>query len=308
MFEAQGVLDLYLCEMRRIEDAENRPVIPWRAAKTHPAPRASSKCRSRECSHYPKLVLEGFDRSTKKGSKSASSKGDCSSQKTFTITRDQVKAHLLRPGALTDDFEHPLLFARSGLRMLAMGPGCSIVIDHDQREIDAYYGFSSFDDDHHEYGDFFRYNDDAFSQSSDSPQGSPRSTSSGQSTSSDSNDSFDASHRDGLVALARSVLYRVVALENLSLTGFLHLSLGREPPALTTLRCLSVGPGTSPPTLNLSLSVVQLPSLVKLRCCADYLNTGIAKRIAGTKKHWPSLREIRWDFGGSHDQVGYSSV
>lgn len=313
MFELQGVLDLYLAAMRRIEDEEGRSVASWRAKKSHPTPRDSSECRNGQCGHYPTLVLEGFEGSKKASSKKAptsesSTKTEQSKQKSVVITRDQVRHHLQRRGALTDSFEHPLLFARSGVRALSTDYGGTVEINHDEaRPSDDFYGTSDSEDEYHSYGEYYRHNDDNFSSSSASSSPSSRSSTS-ISTADDSNDSFDLSQRGGIVALCRSVLHRLPTLENLSLTGFLHLSFGRSPPAFDKLLCLSLGPPTCLPACIRSLDSLRLPAVKKLRLCADYLGSDVAKRISGLTAGWESLRETRWDYGASSDYDRYPSV
>lgn len=89
-YEAQTALDLYLIEMRRIEDLHE-------GSGTHGS----------QPPDYPQLVLigtptqptlpEGIDRS-----------------KCFVLTRQELLQRLSRPGCPTDSFDHPLLLARSG--------------------------------------------------------------------------------------------------------------------------------------------------------------------------------------------------
>lgn len=285
--------------MRRIEDVTQRPVSSWRASKRHPIPKDPSKCRGRHCGHYPRLVLEGFEGEKDKADKTASSeRTDSSKMDTFAITREQVKAHLLRRGALTDNFEHPLLFARSGMHILTTGPGCAITVDHAQSDSGEWYESDS-DSASHVYGEHYRYDDDVFSNSDFSQQGSPSSSPSPTGARNDIDDVFDLSQRDGITALCKSVLQRLPEIQNLSLSGFLFLSLGRSPPVLPTLRSFSLGPPTAQLDHSRSLDSMQLPGLEKLRICDDYLSFDVAKAIAGTKGEWKSLREARWDHGGS---------
>lgn len=183
MFEAQAILDLYLAEMRRIEDAEGRVVPSWRDKTESSTLRIPTNCRVRRCGHYPRLVLEGFDCRNKDKAKQRSAytrrrprmdsasgywtdEGDAYSdeedewtdedeedsedgegeRKTFTITLEQVNTHLARRGTSHDHLDHPLLVARSGLQALTMSRGGVPLVVHGDYPDEERAGFYDWDD------------------------------------------------------------------------------------------------------------------------------------------------------------------
>lgn len=292
LFEAQGVLDLYLVGMRRIEEAENRPIQSWRASKAHPIGTDERDCRHGECGHYPSLILKGFEGRGPQV-KEQQPEGD-----TIIVRREEVMKHLTRRGAHTDSFEHPIIFSQSDLRLLAQDDDGIITIDYEQQRVSSFYPESDYDDDNGDLDNMlFRFNDDDFSQYDHRPVRPASPTESDMSA----DDTFDLLQHDGISALANSVLRRTPKVLNLSLTGFLsHCIQQPKPSLLRTLRCLSLGPPAQPPGAVFLFQELWLPAMEKLRFSGSYLGWSIARRIAGNDSgNWRAMREAQWDFGSS---------
>lgn len=282
---------MYLSEMRRLEQASNRTVVSWKASKTHPVGKDPRDCCHGKCAHYPRLVLEGFEGRSKKAKKGHAE------ENTFLVTRAEVKKHLTRRGAPTDNFEHPIVFAQCDLRLLAASHDGAIRVDYERRRANSFYGSIDSEDESYDLDDvLLRYNDDDFSQPTELPL-RPRSPTDSEGSAADT---FDLLQYDGISALANSVLRRTPKVVNLSLTGFLGRCLQPpKPPLLATLRCLSLGPPASPPGAMVDTENLSLPMLEKLRFCGDFLETSLARRISGQDGDWSKMRETQWDFGSS---------
>lgn len=97
-------MTVYEDELRRIEH-KNSPLI------------LNPKCSSLKCGHFPQLVLVHTD-------KRAEATGQpalwWSSERFVFVTRAELRARLARRWSIFDRFDHPLLFAHSGL------PVCSV--------------------------------------------------------------------------------------------------------------------------------------------------------------------------------------
>lgn len=108
-FEVQAILDLYLGEMRRVEDEKGYPVRHWDARPYIPPPKIEKKCEAGICKHYPHIGV------TAEGSLPQQPIGSLPGQASFFVSLTEARSHLARRRALTDRFDHPLLFARSRL-------------------------------------------------------------------------------------------------------------------------------------------------------------------------------------------------
>lgn len=356
LFEAQAVLDLYLMEMRRVDDVEQRPASSWRCEKSE-ASEKPYKLTGRRCWHYPKLMLEGFEAnkagversesaeteaSSAAGSEKDGEEGKESSREVsggnseaestskkragngegpdarakqsayvFVVTRQQVKAHLSRRGSPGDHFDHPLLVARTRLRMLTLDDDGAVIVDpagygdefYDEEELDDEgsedFGVPSVDD----------VSDEA-SEASLSFNGSSRSSSSrgpgrrlSRDSSSCSSDVWDPSRRDGLLGLAGSVFRFLPNVKNLALTGFFHHIISKQRPSSipTKVAYLCADPLSPYSDAGLLFHDMQLLALEKFRICGHYFGRSLAGQIAGLRGYWPKLREATWDFG--HAQV-----
>lgn len=91
----QTALDLYLMNMRRIEDASEIALGE------------DQRCQAESRPHYAPLLITGT-RSQPDVPMQASAPGH------FVLTRKQLLDHLARPGCPSDRFDHPLLLTRVG--------------------------------------------------------------------------------------------------------------------------------------------------------------------------------------------------
>lgn len=161
--------------MKQVEEEKQYSIRSWTSKKKNVRKRQAKCCMS-ECGHYPTLKLEGFgpdeeeemssgeeDQEEKgpackraKGNGAAPSQsapttvGEQATQQQVVISRDQVKAHLARPGSYTDHFDHPLMYARSELQQLALDDKGKVIIDYEREQAEDFYGYSDDDEDDEE--------------------------------------------------------------------------------------------------------------------------------------------------------------
>lgn len=278
VLELQAALDLYLMEMRRLEDAAGL-LVPSSDGK--PFGKVGPEEKG-PCVEYPPLVLS-IATSAKTSLPAARSDGQSSP---FVITRRELLAHLARPRSLTDEFDHPLIFARSGIDVLKFS-----LDGHAVGDSSLLSQMSSFC-----YGD-----------ASDGP-GTLSSYALSQAAIQGRNPStlppdlinpldiagHNTSTVGGLVALARSVLALTPGVENLFLTGFLQAALcGSEAPALVSLRWLCLGPlsihsdESLPPTPGLG----RLANLEHLKL----MGCGLSERKRELFASLPRLKSVEWN-------------
>lgn len=249
-------------------------------------------CCNARCEHYPELVLEGFGDRGPQNKDKEPPEGDI-----LVVTHEDVMKHLARRGAHTDNFEHPVIFAQSDLRILSQRDDGTITVNYDQKARNNFYPDPDSEDEDNYHGDLddmlYRFNDDEWSESSLAPLRPPSPTDSEGSA----YDTFDLLQHDGISALASSVLRRTPKVLNLSLTGFLSQCLHQPPmpTLLRKLRCLSLGPPGTPPGVIFNFQDLWLPAMEKLRFCGSYLTE--ASHISGRYGNWRSMREAQWDFG-----------
>lgn len=102
--EVQASLDLYLMAMRRWEDEQG--IVS-----------SSGNPKNKSVSDYPPLNVTGYSTSTRPATESSGSVAP------FTVCRSELLRHLAGPHAITDRFDHPLIFARSGVENLVFSDG-----------------------------------------------------------------------------------------------------------------------------------------------------------------------------------------
>lgn len=259
VFKCQAALDLWLAAVKRLEDDD-----PSLAHLGQPNSGFSPKCLFRHCTHFPRLVIEG-------GDLPATSEGE----NVLMLTQAQLLAHLARRGAVTDRFDHPLHFMRSGYRGRVV-TSREVVCYENIQSGRAHYSVggrrptgSSYDGAAVQR-DQFRYE-----------VARPRDASSFTLTSTPT--------MTLTLEWVRGLLAGATSLENLSLTGYLDQALcGNDSPAsLRALRRLSVGP--SPHFLNMEKQLPSLDNLEALRACGYILKLREAEKISSGM---PKLRRI----------------
>lgn len=228
VMEAQAALDIYLMHMRKLEDAAGLPVLSCDGqdfGTEGPQERGP-------CVEYPSPVLSvGVPAA---GDPSSSSGGDAASS-SFVITRAELLAHLAAPGSATDNFDHPLVFARSGIQVLDFTSGFEA---HGSRRLLPQMSALCY----------ISTSDEGSALDGFTP---PRAALPGRLApppTPDLVDPFDVSTPNtstvgGNLALARSLLALTPQVKNLFLAGFLQAVLcGSEAPVLPSLRWLCLGP------------------------------------------------------------------
>ncbi|PWN25404.1 hypothetical protein BDZ90DRAFT_74732 [Jaminaea rosea] len=188
IFQLQEALDLYLIEMKRLDETRGYKLRYWDFES--PKPRLPSKCRAGVCGHYPRLEVEKQPIKTTPAPVKSKKPKSCEEEDQMrseawntghhtemptlppietatTISKDgvldltlvQLDRPLRRSGDIGDHFDHPLFYARAGMKKLAMNddqPG--VISDHDSSYYEEFYPESIFYEyfcricrDYHEY-------------------------------------------------------------------------------------------------------------------------------------------------------------
>lgn len=229
VMEVQAALDLYLIELRRREDEASR--LPRIHSPTNKKRKASSG------SSYPALILT---------TSTSSSPGATSSSKTshvdtppFSLHRTKLLQHLFRRGGPADHFDSPILFARSGIKLLSFdAQGKARVSASIWDSAAALYADSSSSE----------LNNDAFASLAVGTAASNRAPLAQDLASSGLDQAnYNTASVGGNLALARVLLALVPNVEDLYITGFLQRTICGHGAALPppSLRSLSLGPLTS---------------------------------------------------------------
>lgn len=299
MFQLRALLELYLIAMRTVDDKHGRDYAHW-AANTEPD--IAAECSQGSCAHrFPRLTLDKEFVSTHSDVMYGN----------VNVTPLQVARHLARPHrvARTDHFQHPLLFARSG------HPFPDVDVD-DQAQTalsDLLQGGALIDGGSHRTEPFIIEDDDepmpqrvVEAQDGGSP---PHFTTPGAG---DARDYMREAARPaeatdetipsgetvgGLLAMARILLLLCPRVDNLSLTGIFHrLLCGRNPIALPSLRCLSIGPVLPYwRTTFTSLGMANLSGLEKLRLCVSTLTNDEVDALTGKTGALGKLKVLQWE-------------
>lgn len=274
VLEIQAVLDLYLYEMRRLEDA----------AGLYMTPRNGSVPVEDEISlESPPLVLEWTSPPAASSSKtSPSPTGSLGQPKPFVISRTRLLQHLYRPGGPADCFDHPLIFARSGMQVLDFD------LAGQARSSDKFLAQMTS----------LCY-DDADKGSSDAaPFALPRAAGAVP-YAPDLTVALDVAANGtftvgGILALARSLLALTPRVENLFLSGFLQAAFcGTEAAFVPSLRWLCLGPlslfsdESFPPSL---LDGSRFPNLEHVR----FMGSGFDERKRACIATLPRLETVEW--------------
>lgn len=259
VLKCQAALDLWLAAVKRLEDD-----VPSLAHLGQPNSGFSPKCIFRHCTHFPRLVIVV-------GDLPATSEGE----NVLMLTQAQLLAHLARRGAVSDRFDHPLHFMRSGYRGRVV-PSREVVCYENIQSGRAHYSVGgrrptgSRHDGAAVQRDQFRYE-----------VARPRDASSFTLTSTPT--------MTLTLEWVRGLLAGATCLENLSLTGYLDEALcgNNSPASLRALRRLSIGP--SPHFLNMDKQLPSLDNLEALRACGYIMKLREAKLISSDM---PKLRRI----------------
>lgn len=230
LWEGQAALDCYLLAMGRHDN-------------DHTGSPSLGQCG---LPAYPPLVLTGYP-----GSPRTSTEGK-SDETCWTFSRTQLIQYLCRRQSCTDRFNHPVLFARSGI---------DILNDHDL-----------------EYDPELPHDANGFGG-----RGWPNLFSLTGPEASTGLLLPNTATLGSLINLCRSTLLLLVNLETLSLTGSLELALSGC--NLDTVRNLAIGPGGSRVKTPLQYQV--LAGVEELRLCGTSLNEADLEEMFAKM---PSLR------------------
>lgn len=297
VYMLQATLDLYLLEMRRVEERDGLLVRPWSETMTGAVVARDCEIKHQgKCRSYPPLKVMTPWPSTVTENANAS-KGP----KPFVITLDQINQHLTRAGSATDRFDHPLIFCRSGAKdFLFDGPGRGEYVGtedpfelaHEEDERPLYKDKAKPED----YADLWdvrglergwRRKDVVYPQdlSSDIDPTSPNSATLGS-----------------LLTMTRAILCTTPSLVNLSLSGFLERAVcgTRSPPGLRALKELSLGPAPPFWYAPMRLHHTALASVEKLRIVGVQLFKSEIADIAGRRGALPNLREVEWTLASEY--------
>lgn len=221
LIQLQAVLDLFLMEMRRVEDAYCGGLVSDSAKEETMHEHWEDSCQWPPCRRYPSLqIVHDVAPSP-------------ASSETLVITRAQLQHHLNKPGGSADLFDHLLLLTRSTPHDLDLrgpnewrrvvrdlGGSCAELVDWNLRYSEEGQSQSEPED------AFPSWVDDAAMDETDNT--SPNS---------------DVGHpkMEDLIDLSRSLLAQTLNVVNLALTSFLFRAL----PSLKSphlLRSLVIGP------------------------------------------------------------------
>lgn len=258
-YEAQAALDLYLLELRRI-DEETKSIA-------HNSP-SSHRCEDDPAHYYPPVVLIGTEQQPRLGAYG-------SAEKPYVLTRLQLLNHLTRAGAPTDRFDHPLLLERSGFdtqlasplsKLERRLPSRSAEDPEDFADVYTPKGLQDFDDPTKALLD---------------PQ-RPALT--------------NLPTSGSLLGILRSIFVLAPRIENLSLSGLFERAVcGRTScrGLLDSLRCVSIGPPPAVRSWYGPLPFDNLRDVEKLRISGFVLHGEEVEKLASMWR----LRELRWTMG-----------
>lgn len=266
------MFDLYLAELRRIEDVHDDLKPDWRTAKF---PRGASSNHP----PYPRLVITGFSSAYSQGAAAAAVKEEGQAGDILVLTRAQLWQHLTRRGAGLDHFDHPILFARAGLSTATINA-------YGQALINAYLAGP--------YRNRFNVDGEDVAGPNAQQQGHPASD--------EANivEALNLAPRNTVRALT-IVITDIVAisvnLASLSLVGSLDSCLSIPVPTYRTLRSLSLGPLLPIwKTRGLFASRTgEMSALENLRVCGAVIDVEEARQVAGAEGCFPKLKRFQWE-------------
>lgn len=236
-----------------------------RAAAAHRRDAASPK------PSYPRLVVQTADQP------SQNLPGD---EDILWLSRAQILTHIARRRAMTDHFDHPLLFARSGM------PWAARDHEYEWHEGDAGDVLEAGP----ERGDFPR------SEMLDVGDAGIFGASDGLCDFLDPSLPSTAT-LGGIMALARALFSFTPSIQIVSLTGFferLFCGVG-PPPFVKSLRSLSIGPLPACWSTALHLGHPTFANLARLRICGRELSgPDIREIVGGTCIFRQTLQTLQW--------------
>lgn len=256
---------MYIKEALRLEKAVK--------ANT-PAENKGSTVSTSASVQYPELAVTGFSSDASRVAAQLQS-----SPQVFVVSRAQLWQHLTRRGAGLDQFDHPILFARTGF--------CSLPLSEYGHSLVGHYLKGP-------YRGWFNAEDAGEEQQEDPAEHEERTI-----------DSLGlAPHHTigGLAGVTSNIIALCPNLVNLSLLGTLKLCLSVPLATYGTLRSLSLGPllPVWDETGSLHGCASKMRELENLRVCGAFVDAEEAKQIAGGDGCFPKLKRAQWELVESY--------
>lgn len=307
----QAALDLYLIKMRQIEDAKGWPVRPSRVASRFLDNGAN--CRDADCQHYPRLRIAPSS-VAKSHTGALDSSGtcvgyDCNDEKRVIDTDDTIlcltyadlDACIDRETGQADHFDHPLILARSGRRMLIPSDLGHPWVDWDRTDCRRYYGRRRYEDGYCVSCGTEGFRSPEFAQYEEYGGFLCRGCADPLDRTKIATDLTSHKSMPGIEALAGRIVRMTPNVLNLSYTSYLGEGAPVPCMPLNKLRSLSVGP--LPPAWEAAptFTRIGLPSLEKLRVSPNCMDAALASRLVNKDGPLPKLIELQWDHGQRYD-------
>lgn len=279
ILEVQAALDWALERVRNMEEEDS---TLQRLAQ--PGARVPVQCRSGNCKHYLSLnILDALQQ--RASSRRGWSLGGQRCQSCMALLR-----HLARPGALTDRFDHPLVFVRSAFMVMVM-PALGHGHEDRDRRCDTLIMMDSpfVVDKKYEWPDLAALHEDSREWERELCGDVPNGNAKRAQAVIDRNDMIiQTSSLARTLSLARSVVALMPNLEDVSLTGYLQVLFSRTKDA-ARLRQASFGP---PPCFwDARLPLSGFDGLEKLHLCGVVIFKDEVLRITNDM---PRLRVFQW--------------
>lgn len=279
LFLLQAALDLYLVQMRRHEDAQGYDVSPWRAGPGPGPPQCPAVCRLGNCKHYLRLVLtDSTDPSQLKVDRK---------KQTIKMPMGVLWLNLTERGGQLDQFDHPILFARAGLKSAQLNEyGQDLIRARLTGPAGPHFAPSVYDPEASEDEDF---------ESDDSDESSPT----GKAAKGFDPPDMAPNHTmPGIINRACDVLFLTPNVVILSINGFLQLCLCIRIPVFETMRSFALGPLLPFFAAAVCFNDEKGPKMAKLGnllISGDILMKDEAERIAGKEGRLPGLKRFQWE-------------
>lgn len=274
VLEVQAAFDLYLMEVRRLEDAAGLGSSMWGWEQEEEIEDEQGIGIS-----YPSLkIIPGSGSAVSRASQAKETQPD-----SLRLQHADLTKHLARRGAAMDHYEHPLTFARSAMQSMKLDRGG--FWGHNDAYLDRLRGLNN-DYDVNFLARIFSLRAPPSVRAATHPPTETLSTA-----------LFDTTTAGGILALARLLLTNAPRLEHLSLVSYLQLVLWREDGSLLvpSLRSLALSLFSNFVDLSLYVSPTlhgaHLNDLKQLYLSGHNLKEQKIACIA----EMPGLKQVTWD-------------
>lgn len=291
LYEVQAALDLYLAHVKSVEEQRPELILMARPGAQVPPRTTVSDIYSRLAltdvpASIPSLWLDLNPQSFRPAE---------AYDGMFVVSYLQLLCHLARPGAITDRFDHPLLFGRSGFDTHLSEPERdNSRLEEPPQVCSSGYGYQLHHGTWHVEGepDTFYWPQLPFL----------RAIVNNATTTQDERPLVARVVHTGTVSsilrLARGVLASTTGVKTVSLTGFLQHAVGTQ--RLPSLRRLSLGP--SPPCWKADPALQGLDQVEELRICGVSLERDQTWYITSKMKR---LRTLEWSLRERASEVSF---